>query len=104
VSVIADSSKKNTRDGIEVCDDRQMEVLSMTTTRSFLGHLEELRLTLDTTREYVRTNVGSFARTASRRTLARTDRTIAKIQGQIANLDSELNSVAYEITRKLRPD
>jgi hypothetical protein len=103
MSVIADSSKKNTRDGIEVCDDRQMEVFSMTTTRSFLGHLEEARLTLDTTREYVRTNAGSLARTASRRTLARTDRTIA-IQGQIANLDSELNSVAYEITRKLGPD
>ena len=76
----------------------------MATDRSFLVHLEGLRLALQTTRAYVQTNGKVFARTARRQTMAKTDRTIAKIQGEIANLDSELNSVAYDIGRRLRPD
>jgi hypothetical protein len=35
--------------------------------------------------------------------MAKTERKISKIQGEMANLDSELNSVAYEISRTLRP-
>jgi hypothetical protein len=73
-------------------------------TRSFLGHLEALRQALEATREYVRTNAEAFPKTASPGTMARTDRTISKIQGEMANLDSELNSVSYQINCTLRPE
>ena len=76
----------------------------MPNTRSFLGHLEALRLTLESTREYIRTNAETFMQTASAGTMTKADRTITKIQGHLATLDSELNAVAYEISGRLRPD
>jgi hypothetical protein len=39
------------------------EEAAMPNTRSFLGHLEALRLTLESTREYVRTNAETFMQT-----------------------------------------
>jgi hypothetical protein len=36
--------------------------------------------------------------------MTKADRTITKIQGHLATLDSELNAVAYEISGRLRPD
>jgi hypothetical protein len=71
--------------------------------RSFLGHLVALRSTLEGMREYVRENRDSFLQTASAVTMDKADRTIAKIQGHMSNLDSELNSVTYEIIRRIRP-
>jgi hypothetical protein len=71
--------------------------------RSFLGYLVALRFTLEGMREYVRENRDSFLQTARAGTMEKTDRTIAKIQGHMANLDSELNSVTYEIIRRIRP-
>jgi hypothetical protein len=70
--------------------------------RSFLGHLVALRFTLEGMREYVRENRDSFLQTASAGTMEKADRTIAKIQGHMSNLDSELNSVTYEIIRRIR--
>jgi hypothetical protein len=51
-------------------------------------------------RECVRTNGDTFVLNASARTMAKADRTIAKIQGHLSNLDSKLNAVAYQIIRR----
>jgi hypothetical protein len=71
--------------------------------RSFLGHLVALRFTLEGMREYVRENRDSFLQTARAGTMDKADRNIAKIQGHMANLDCELNSVTYENIRRIRP-
>lgn len=54
-------------------------------------------------REYVRANGGTFVQTASHGTMGKADRTIAQIQGHMANMDGELNAVTYEIIRRIRP-